>query len=92
MSGLVSRSARLEAPLSLRTRSRDRKHWWIPHQQVDMVSFSVHLDKLGIDVIAGHGEDCPQCADCPFIEHRSAALHDKDEMGVNREDGVPCAT
>jgi len=57
-------------------------------QQVDVVVFSVHLDKFSLKVRANPGEQYTKSVDGVSVKYSGSILCDEDQMDVHCEDAV----
>ena len=60
----------------------------VAHQQMDIIVFPVHLDELGLEVLADLPEDHFQLLQVLCSEHTASVFRHKDQMHMHLENTV----
>ncbi len=60
----------------------------IVHQQVNVVVFTVHLNKLGLEVETDIGKDGTKTVDSVSVKYPISILCDEDQMSVKLKNAV----
>ena len=67
---------------------RYRMLGWVVHQQMDVVYFAVHLDQLGLEVLANLAEYKFEPMDRIGVEYLFPVFGDEDQMDMKLKDTV----
>ena len=58
------------------------------HQQVNVVVFAVHLNKLCLEIAADLGKDGAKSVDSISVQHPMSILCDEDQVNVKLENAM----